>query len=61
MVRMEEPLCRHCLREGRVTASVLVDHIIPLSQRPDLRLDRTNLQALCSRCHSLKTQADLKK
>ena len=61
MVRMEEPLCRHCLREGRVTAATLVDHIVPLSQRLDLRLDRTNLQSLCVRCHSLKTQADLKK
>ena len=61
MVRMEEPLCRHCLREGRVTAATLVDHIVPLSLSPELRLDRGNLQALCSRCHSFKTQADLKK
>jgi 5-methylcytosine-specific restriction protein A len=58
---MEEPLCRHCLREGRVTAATLVDHIVPLSLSPELRLDRGNLQALCSRCHSFKTQADLKK
>ena len=61
MVRMEEPLCRHCLRDGRVTAATLVDHIVPLSLSPELRLDRGNLQALCSRCHSFKTQADLKK
>ena len=60
-VRMEEPLCRHCLRDGRVTAATLVDHIVPLSLSPELRLDRGNLQALCSRCHSFKTQADLKK
>ena len=60
-VRMEEPLCRHCLREGRVTAATLVDHIVPLSLSPELRLDRGNLQALCSRCHSFKTQSDLKK
>ena len=58
---MEEPLCRHCLRQGRVTAATLVDHIVPLSLSPELRLDRGNLQALCSRCHSFKTQADLKK
>ena len=58
---MEEPLCRHCLRDGRVVAATLVDHIIPLSEAPDLRLVRSNLQSLCSRCHSSKTQADLKK
>ena len=60
-VRMEEPLCRHHLREGRVEAATCVDHIVPLSLSPELRLDRGNLQALCSRCHSFKTQADLKK
>jgi len=58
---MEEPLCRHCLREGRVTAATLVDHIVPLSQAPDLRLLRSNLQSLCARCHAFKTQSDLKK
>ena len=60
MVRMEEPLCRHCLRDGRVTASVLVDHIIPISQAPDLRLVRSNLQALCASCHARKTQSESK-
>ena len=60
-VRMEEPLCRHCLRDGRVTAATLVDHIVPLSLSPELRLDRGNLQALCASCHARKTQADLKK
>ena len=60
MVRMEEPLCRHCLRDGRVTAATLVDHIIPISQAPDLRLVRSNLQALCASCHARKTQAESK-
>lgn len=32
-----------------------VDHIIPIRQRPDLRLVAANLQALCSSCHSAKT------
>ena len=60
MVRMEEPLCRHCLRQGRVTAATLVDHIVPLSLSPELRLDRGNLQALCASCHARKTQAESK-
>ena len=59
-VRMEEPLCRHCLRDGRVTAATLVDHIVPLSLSPELRLDRGNLQALCASCHARKTQAEAK-
>ena len=59
-VRMEEPLCRHCLREGRVTAAVCVDHIVPISIAPDLRLVRINLQGLCASCHARKTQAEAK-
>ena len=59
-VRMEEPLCRHCLRDGRVTAAVCVDHCIPLSEAPNLRLVRSNLQALCASCHARKTQAESK-
>jgi len=59
-VRNEEPLCRHCLREGRVTAAVCVDHIVPISIAPDLRLVRINLQGLCASCHAFKTQAESK-
>jgi 5-methylcytosine-specific restriction enzyme A len=58
-VRMEEPLCRHCLRDGRVTAAVCVDHIVPISIAPDLRLFRINLQALCASCHTRKTRAEM--
>jgi 5-methylcytosine-specific restriction protein A len=58
---MEEGLCRACLFIGRLTAATLVDHIVPISQAPDLRLVRSNLQALCASCHARKTQADLKK
>ena len=59
-VRNEEPLCRHCLREGRVTAAVCVDHIVPISIAPDLRLVRINLQGLCASCHARKTQGEAK-
>ena len=58
-VRMEEPLCRHCLRDGRVEAATCVDHIVPISQAPDLRLVRSNLQALCHACHTRKTRAEM--
>ena len=60
MVRQQEGLCRACLHSGRLTAATLVDHIIPISQAPDLRLVRSNLQALCASCHARKTQAESK-
>ena len=46
IVRVEEPLCRACLRVGMITAS---------GKNDSLRLDRSNLQALCKPCHSRKT------
>ena len=50
-----EPLCRHCAEAGRVTAAVLVDHIVPL---PAGTHDRENLQPLCQRCHAVKTAGE---
>lgn len=37
-----------------------VDHIIPVRQRPDLRLTWSNLQALCKSHHSKKTASENK-
>lgn len=54
-----EPLCRACRRAGRLVEAVAVDHITPF-QSPDdpLALEATNLQSLCSSCHSAKTRRD---
>lgn len=57
--RNEHPLCAMCIREGRDTAGVLVDHIVPLKVDPSRRLDRTNLQTLCRHHHQIKTAAGL--
>jgi len=35
-----------------------VDHRIPISVRPDLRLDWENLQSACKPCHSAKTRRE---
>jgi 5-methylcytosine-specific restriction protein A len=35
-----------------------VDHIIPIEERPDLRLDLSNLQSACKPCHSAKTMRE---
>jgi len=48
----EEPTCRYCDELGITTPAQHVDHIIPLHRRPDLRLERTNLQPLCADCHN---------
>lgn len=52
------PLCEACLASGRYVPAAEVDHIIPISERPDLRLVAGNLQALCRSCHRHKTAAE---
>ena len=45
------PLCEICEKDGRLTPAVLAHHVIPIEERPDLRLELANLQALCRPCH----------
>ena len=45
------PLCVICHGAGLVVGAVVVDHIIPTRDRPDLMLDAGNLRSLCRRCH----------
>lgn len=51
-----EPLCRECLKYGRVTVATIRDHLVPLaeggSEEPD------NEQPLCRACHHLKSAAE---
>lgn len=35
-----------------------VDHILTIEERPDLRLELSNLQTLCNTCHSAKTMRE---
>lgn len=51
----QNPLCVHCLKEGRVTAATVVDHIKPHKGNRILFWDRTNWQALCKKHHDQKT------
>lgn len=49
-------LCQMCLRAGRVTAATEVDHIVnKASGGSDAD---TNLEAICSPCHAIKTRAE---
>ena len=57
-----EPWCRRCEERGIIVAAkLIVDHVIPLHVRPDLRLDLDNTQTLCRRCHKIKTDEDLRR
>jgi len=53
---MHRPLCIECSRLGRVTASQVVDHIVP--HRGDIKLfwDTDNWQPLCKLCHDSHKQ-----
>ena len=52
MVLRDQPFCVFCQKMGRLTPSVVADHIIPVKQRPDLAYNVENLQGLCESCHS---------
>lgn len=54
-------LCQMCLKVGRVSPATDVDHIIPITEAPHLRLDLDNLQSLDRQCHRIKTEEDLKR
>jgi 5-methylcytosine-specific restriction protein A len=48
------PLCAECLKHGRESGAVHVDHVKPHKGDADLFL-AGELQALCHSCHSQKT------
>jgi 5-methylcytosine-specific restriction protein A len=52
------PLCEiktHCKGLFPDNAATEVDHVIPIRERPDLRLVWENLQSACGPCHRAKT------
>ena len=51
-VLADEPLCRACMAQGRVTEATEVHHTRPLREHPNSRLDRATLMPLCKPCHS---------
>lgn len=53
LILSEEPLCRICKTEGRISATEIADHIIPLAQGGSN--DRSNFQGLCGECHDAKS------
>lgn len=52
-----EPLCRECVKEGKVTIAVIRDHVIPLSEGGLEGVD-SNEQPLCKSHSDAKTKAE---
>ena len=55
---LTDPYCAICKSQGRVKLAEEVDHKIRISERPDLRLDWSNLESLCQKCHAAKSAAE---
>ena len=49
------PLCVACKAEGQYRLSNVVDHITPHRGDESIFWDEDNWQALCKRCHDIKT------
>lgn len=50
-----DSLCQECLRDGLYTKADVVDHIVELRDDWERRLDQSNLEPLCHKCHNEKT------
>ncbi len=50
----DHPYCEPCLARGDWTPATTVHHKIERSERPDLALDESNLEAVCSSCHAIE-------
>lgn len=54
---MQNPLCKHCLDNGRITAGEEIHHVIPIShgktleEQTYLAFNAENLITLCKKCH----------
>ncbi len=52
--RRDAGLCQQCMRDGFVTKSNVVDHIIEIEDG-GCKLCKDNLECLCHACHNAKT------
>ena len=50
--RKANPLCAECEKADLLRQATVVDHIIPVADREDLRYSPDNLQSLCDACHN---------
>lgn len=48
----DNPLCERCQRNGRLEPATHVHHVKERSIHPELALELSNLESLCTSCHS---------
>ncbi len=53
MLKTLDHICSGCGKEV-YGSDITLDHILPVSLYPDLRLDPTNIQVMCRDCNSRK-------
>lgn len=53
----QEPLCRRCKREGRITAATVAHHVVAHKGDERLFFDASNLAASCKPCHDTIEQS----
>lgn len=51
----KNPVCLFCEAAGLIVLAQVVDHIISFHERPELRLEWSNLRSLCKECHDRRT------
>lgn len=51
----EHPLCVDCKAQGFIEPAREVHHIRKVSEAPELKMEETNVMALCKPCHSRRT------
>lgn len=54
VLRKRSPVCECCGASPKLGVSVSVDHIKPRAKYPELALEESNLQVLCSACNQGK-------
>lgn len=55
----DKHLCQPCQRQGRATPATEVDHILCKAEGGTDKA--ANLEAICSHCHKVKTQAEARR
>lgn len=54
--KQANPLCVDCLQQGRTRPAQEIHHVKKVVTHPELRLDWSNLMALCKVCHAIRTR-----
>lgn len=57
----ENPLCVRCKANGKVKLAQCTDHVKPAKYFRELFWDRSNWQALCTQCNTIKSFEDERK